>query len=463
MDPELRKLLVAAHAAGASDDDLGKLIDRWHADHAPAVDGQQFRPGDEPKPPRDISAQLQAQYNAQQARSQLPDYMQPMPTLSQVGRRAGEELINAVEGIPGTRAVLAKARSMGRGEPYAQAYDEVGSLTGELPKSHQIIGKAVGSLATLPLLPASPVTAGAVLGAADQALSGQPGLSLPQRAVNTVAGSVIGGLGGKIADMGVTAGRAIAGKSLGRTALDMRAATKLADRANYGAAEAEGQAAAQAPTPAVVTQAFSEPDIAPYVSAVKSSRQFANADDATVLREAYKLLSEREGRLQDVVDNNDFKAGTSLQKGDVKLAKQQMLNASTSMMPSFPNAVAQHAQAMGERDAFRQGADVARRVFRGAPVAGRKLETQSPEAFEDAMTSATPGQRTAAAQGIIGRLKQAPKVAHFHGIPIPILPGRAVLAAPDLVRATGAPDQGMIDLLTRLGVLGGNAAAGGPP
>ena len=305
MDPELRKLLIAAHAAGASDDDLGKLVDRWQADHSqPGADipAPQFRPGDAPQPPQDISAQLQSQYDARQRQATLAG-MVPMPTYAQVGQnilhlpqRIGRQLaletVNAAQGIPGAKGVLAKVRSVSRNEPYAQAYQDVGALSNELPQTDRVIGKLIGGSALLPLLPANPAVAGAVLGGADQALSGQPGLTTGQRAFNTAVGAGVGGIAGKALGSLGTAAQASAAPTVGRSVLDLRAASKATDAINYPAAfEA---AAPREPTPAIRTL-FNDPNFDAIATALEKQPQWQGVDrtDPEFLGEIYKSLTDK--------------------------------------------------------------------------------------------------------------------------------------------------------------------------
>ena len=306
MDPELRKMLIAAHAAGASDDDLGKLIDKWDADHAPsgAFAGQPSAAEIMARP--DVAAPhdagLQAQADAAQQRATLRG-MVPMPTYAQVGqniahfpqriaRQAGLEAVNAVQGIPGGKGVLAKVRSVGRSEPYAQAYQDVGALTNELPQRDQTLGRLVGGAALLPVLPANPAVAGAVLGGADQALSGQPGLSATRRAVNTGLGTLAGGITGSLVGNIGTAARSSAAPSVGAARLDQAAKMAEQDAANYG--NALHSAAPREPTPAI-TALFNDPHFEAIASALEKQPQFAGMDrtDPAFLDQMYKSLSDK--------------------------------------------------------------------------------------------------------------------------------------------------------------------------
>lgn len=76
-------------------------------------------------------------------------------------------------------------------------------------------------------------------------------------------------------------------------------------------------------------------------------------------------------------------------------------------MPSFPKAVAEKARMEGERVAFQDAADAAKRIMQGSSVAGNKLLTKSPEAFRAAIAKMSPGDATAATQGLFGRAREA--------------------------------------------------------
>lgn len=183
-------------------------------------------------------------------------------------------------------------------------------------------------------------------GAASGLGQSDPNADIAKRAKDAAVEGTITALAGKLGDTFSTGVRGLLAKDLGTNALERQAATRATDQINYGKAADEGAAAAaRGPSPQV-TRALQAPDIAPYADAVRSSRQFSNADDYTVLREAYKLMSERSGTLQNrIVNANDFKAGTSLEAGDVRLAKNQMLNAADapiSVRPPIETAQSPH-------------------------------------------------------------------------------------------------------------------------
>lgn len=560
MDPELRKLLQAAHAAGASDEDLGHLIDRWNADHAQAsVPQPQFRPGDEPHGPVDISRQLQAQVDAQQARSKLPGYMQAAPTLGQAGRQLGEEVINFATGIPGAKGILAKVRASSRNEPYAQAYDDINALTGELPKSHQIVGRTLGAATVFPLLPENPAIAGAVLGGADQALSGQPGVSMRQRGVNTAVGAGAGYLGGRLLENVGTAARSYFAPTVGKAKLDQLERMAATDAVNYGAALDEGMTREATPQ---IKALLENPDFDAIASSLEQYPVFRGMDrtDPRFLDQIYKSLSDKGVALEKGLAQFDPSQPNTKRAAQaaVKTLKGQLLDAMSSpgvkpaitfnvpaethavepqvtelgheqafghvlpgtaneyaasptthgqlvrdfpnvpqrqgpagpafnlkanpghvqpgvevqapamrvqtapakqiapMMPSYPEAVQAHAENVQLGKAFDRGYLALKKNASKGGVPLNQATKLSPEALQLYLKDASPATRQEVVNGVLARLQQEPKTTKL------VFPSKALRTASDFARTANAPNQGMIDFLTRLGVLGANSA-GGPP
>lgn len=275
------------------------------------------------------------------------------------------------------------------------------------PAYARIPAKVLGAAASNAMLPGSTAMKGAQYAAGMALTDDDPNKGAGDRIKDAAIAAPLGWLGGKTADVVTTGLRGLASKSLGQQALARRTAMQGADRANYGLAVLQGRNATpneQLP----IKVLLDSPKIKPFADAVRSTEEFHDADLPTVAREAIKLMSERQGTLgQRIVNANDFKAGTSLDAADIGALKKQLVEASTPSMPALPGAMAEHAKQAGERDAMREGADVARRVVRQSSVAGKKLETKSPEAFRQALAGYTPEQGAAAAEGITGRLRES--------------------------------------------------------
>lgn len=302
--------------------------------------------------------------------------------------------------IPGAEALQAGARSVVRGQPYTNALSDIRGSESDNPASgvNSLVGGTVAAAAT----PGAPMLAGARYGIASGLLSADP--ANPERRLHDAAiQGGVGALAGKAGEwLGTLARAKFATKSLGTQSLARKEATSLADKAAYGAAEKEGAGLSHPD----VTSALDHPIVKPYADAIRTSPVFAGAGDATVLREAYKLMSEHQGRLVNSMANaTDYKAGTSLGAAETKQGKQLLLDAADKIMPSFRGAVQQHAAMAGETGAMRTAADATKRIMGGTQVAGKKLDQNSPEAFKAAIKKMTPEQATQAIDGILGRLK----------------------------------------------------------
>ena len=142
MDPELRKLLAAAHAAGASDDQLGQLIDKWHADHAsPPTEGPQ--------------APLPTPHFVGESTRALPTDYSREGDLAKLGQGVAANVTNLVTQIPGSMAAASGIRSLLRREPYRQAYADLAAAKQGIPKPIRYAEDVVG-MAPLALIPGSP-------------------------------------------------------------------------------------------------------------------------------------------------------------------------------------------------------------------------------------------------------------------------------------------------------------------
>lgn len=415
--------------------------------------------------------------DADQADAETPDYgTQVLGGIASLGRD-----------IPGVEALQSGARAIAKREPYSVARDEIRGAEADAPSMVRNYNRIAGSVVGGAAIPSqmggktlTPAMQAALFGGASGVLQSDPNAGLADRAKSGAIGAGVGAVAGKAGEAMTNVVRALASKSLGAQALARKATMATTDAQNYGAAAAEGTA--NGGTSPAIQQALAAPDIAPFVDVVRQSRSLQGADDATVLREAYKLMSERQGSLQNrIINANDFKAGTSLESKDIGAAKQQLLAAAEAptptgqpmfqtaqspnptvrdalqamrdrsaaaatrtegtvqqqmarqalerhaaeqvvsppltgapteqvdpaVMPSLRTAIEQHADLAGQRDAMRQGADATKRLLAGTQVAGKKLETNSPEAFMAAIRQMAPDDARAALQGVMGRTQQS--------------------------------------------------------
>lgn len=311
----------------------------------------------------------------------------------------------ATQALPGMEAVQAGARSVVRRQPYRDALSDMRRQTDAIPGAVKF-GLQTAVAAPFWPLSKNPATMGALFFGAHAALDADPDLSAGQRATNTAKQGAYGWGLGKAGELGYVMARAAGTPSYSAQRLAQKQRIKQTDAVNYGKAEAEG-AAFTGPRPDKLDAAFEAPDIKPYVEAVRSTRQFANADDATVLREAYKLLSERQRMMgRRVLTADDFKAGSTLEGREIGLAKQQLAEAADEVMPSFRAANAEHARLEAEAAAAKLGARAGKNIIRNTEPMGKKAETESAEALRKAMKAMSPEERHAAEQAMLGKLKK---------------------------------------------------------
>lgn len=305
--------------------------------------------------------------------------------------------------IPGAEAAQAGARALVRGQSYRDALKDIQGAEASAPSVVRNFNRIAGGAVAASTVPGGPALSAARYGILSGLLQSDPDADIHQRIKSAAGSGLLNAITGHVVNAGTTAVRGMFAPSSGAASGAIKSGIKAADEAAYGRAAAEG--AMPQPTPPEVHQAFSDPDIAPYVEVIRNSRKFKGANDATVLQEAYKLMSERQGVLGTrVLNASDFKAGSSLENADIGLAKKQLLDASNNIMPSFRGAVQQHAEMAGNRGAFQKVSDAANRVIRGTSVAAKQLDKRSPEAIQSEIAEMTPGQATAGLTGALSRL-----------------------------------------------------------
>lgn len=365
------------------------------------------------------------------------------------GERLATHVLNAAQGIPGMEAVEAAGGMLGSHLPgnqpmtYQESLNALRENTGKIGGKTRAAERMLGSVATLPFLPANPAAAGALLGGADQALSADPIKSkndLVMRAGKTALGAGAGAVVGKTLDAAVTGARGLAADTPGEVALALKGLIRDADEQAYGTAsrEAFGRSG---PTPSAVTRALAEKDIAPYVKEIRASRKFGGADDATVLREAYKLMSERQGLLTGRIKSNDFKAGTSLEQADLGLAKQQLLSAAetpetlvrpavTREVPAVSASVEPITTAQSPAPSLREALDA---FHSRQGIAARRLRARSEETVAQRHAREALERRSAELEA--GALRGSPRT---EATTVELSPAHTELVAPEAVEQVDA-------------------------
>lgn len=306
MDPELKKMLEAAHAAGASDEDLRGLIDRWHADH-------------DSHGPVDVSAQLQQQVDAREAEARKHP-VQP------IAGKGVARALNAFQGIPGGKLVEAVALAKQNGISRQHAVQLIDNTTDQLGGGEKFLGKLVAG-APLALIPGSPAMVGAGVGGADALLDPQEE-SGGQRAFNTGLGAAGGAVAGRVLDRLVTMGRARFAPRFAKGKFDLEDAANDINDVNYGESM---DAAMGREAPPHIQALLNNRHFGPRVDRVLQSPRFENMDptDPRVLNEVYKNLTDEETSVMKGLQPIEPTKGNTKRATlkDIRELKDQLLNA----------------------------------------------------------------------------------------------------------------------------------------
>jgi hypothetical protein len=366
----------------------------------------------------------------------------------------------AAQAVPGMERLQAGARALRPDVTYDEALQDIRGVTDEVPNEIKLAAQAPLLMATgramtaVPKIGAamrSPALSGAVIGAADQALDADR-MSLEQRLGMTAAGGVIGGTAGKTLDMLVAGGRAVGSKNLGKNIVGREAAIEASDAQRYGAALREAQKAGG--TGPEIQQILAHPKIKPYVDAVRDAEQFADASDAEVFKEAYKLMSRAElNAARTVANSDDFAADADLTRGNLRELKKKMTTAADPTMPSFRGAARQHAQEEAGIEAVETGAAAMSRA--GMKTNPKNAGRLSQAAFGDKFDGMTLEQRIDADEGVLGQLWDD------IGLRPNLISGAGILSSADRIRRAGpilrrinSPNTRTLDDLVRAGLLG---------
>lgn len=439
MDPDLRKLLIDAHAAGATEEQLHQLIDKWHADHGGIVD---------------VSADLQKQADAAQARAAAAPG-DPFPVRY---NKAATEVLSGLQGIPGMRAVEAKGRSLVTGKPYRVALSELDDATNALPTSHKIVGRMIGA-APLALIPGSPGLVGAGVGAAHEALNADPDQSLLERGGRTAAGGVTGYALGKLGEAVVTKGRALATPDRAKNLIAREAKQAEASTPLYNQALAEGQGVTQAdPNIRRFTQYPTVQAKAKNIRALDDLKSIPRGRSPEMLDKVYKSLTDEETALEGQLATLDKgpKSGNDPRQAleNVRALKAEALKAYGGPMPTYPKAVQTFAEHQGGIEGVKRGYQTATNAASAAHGGVNQTEFTPAGLKRYVSKQPSPFDRTAVSEGILAKTKERPNVAHLGRIPIPVLPSPTgmygTLRDASLLRTTNAPGQQFAELLTKL-------------
>lgn len=253
-------------------------------------------------------------------------------------------------------------------------------------------------------------------------------------------GMAAGGLGaagglalpvaGQVFNAGTTLGKAMLGKSVGQGAMDIAGRVEREAAPWYRAAAKEGDAAVAAGrdmTP--ITQALESQTAKPFADMIRKSETFAGANEPTVLRETYKLMSTTARKAEKQIEGSpEHLAQTSLLLGDINLAKTRLRDAAKDIMPSLDPAILARREIGKSEKAFAENSDLANLVIKGTDISGKKLTMNTTEAWRKKIDGYTPNEARAAYDAVLARLKDIPE---FSSNPL-----TAFNVVPSVVRTT---------------------------
>lgn len=376
-------------------------------------------------PPEHVQQYLETeQTTPEKELANMPPDAAPVAPLGNVMAGIGAVGATAASGLPGGKMLMGRLRAISPNISYRDALSDIEQSKQLLPTAARIpteITGAVaggGGLAKLPLL-TSPAKIGAAFGAASEALDAEPDQSLGSRALETVAGGVAGALIPKVAEGSanlVRKGAQIASAPFRLRTPAAQAVAQSAERAqvsaqNYAQALSEGRAVNLA-TPAV-KQFLAHPEVRPIVMRLRELEAFKplgkNGVSPELLHSVYTAMSDAQSGLKSgiasAVAGAKSASGKTAELKNIAALKDQFLSAVDNLMPSYRQAVAEHAEHSGLIDATKRGADAVKTVMRSS-TGGKRLLNDSPEAIEKWLKTASAEERDAFAEAAAAQAAQ---------------------------------------------------------
>lgn len=232
--------------------------------------------------------------------------LETTPLPGAIGKAGISTLLNIGQALPGMEAVQAGIGSavsrlptwMGGSEQplsYNESLETVRGLAGAHPA--KVLARGLSGAALAPLLPASPVASGALLGYAEGALSPDMDQSLLERTGRGAVGAGIGALLGKGLEKTGTVVRALRTKTPQANILQRQAERAESAARLYGAAQSEGE---RNGANTAVRSFIQEPEIADRIAALKTLEQYQHlADDSPeMMRALARSMSDEAKMLQ---------------------------------------------------------------------------------------------------------------------------------------------------------------------
>ena len=409
-------------------------------------------------------------------------------------------IADAAQGIPGVAMAQAAVRAGARTglsaisprisapESYTDAYNNIKRSTDKVPASAKIIGRmATGSVPAVMMGPLGGTASGAAIGGLNGLLDADPNVSAGGRAWNTATNAAVGAALGKTFEVGSTALRAIRAPTSGANLITREAARDASANTNYAKAIAEGQGRTNT---GPIRAVLNEPDNAEIQAGLHELRQNRDLapDSPEMLDKIYKAHSDRAKGLKSGLEAVTVRKPNMGRESltDTGMAQSDLLDAMSGPehppiratvvgssplltavagapasqpippMPTYRTAVQDYAKASGDIAGVRKGQDILRSQLNRGVTSGRNLDRTTPEEFARwAHDPSTPSSETAAAsEGVLGASKQ-----DLYNHPFSNILGGAMSKAPGLLRSAGSSTQTLTDVLTRMGLIGANAAA----
>lgn len=175
---------------------------------------------------------------------------------------------------------------------------------------------------------------------------------------------------------------------------------------------ARAQADAVGTTPAIDAILKSQ-TIAPFAAQEFSAEANAGLPPARILLETYKGMSGAAKRAGKQIEGTpEYLHNIEKQVQNIGAAKQRVLDVTDQSIPAFRKANATHRALKSEQAAFQRGADMTERILLGKDVPAKKLLLNSPTAWERDIAGYTPREAGRGLQGLLGRLKEVPKLTN---------------------------------------------------
>lgn len=220
-----------------------------------------------------------------------------------------------------------------------------------------------------------------------------------------------------------------------------RAATREAEKPLYEAwtgYTGRGSPVTTAPlspaTPALAA-ALDDPTVQQAIRVVRRNPEFRNLPPSSpvVLDRAYKIIGGKAFK-------DKYSVPTETAQNVRDMLREGMDEARPDQLYSDVLKVARGGR--GVEEAGKRGGEALRYASRGTPGSLATALKQGEESFAEYLAQATPQQRAAAAEGVYGYLREAPKTAGIYTakgrIPVPFLPSRAAMQAPRIAEIAGS-------------------------